>query len=137
MNIEEILLAEEFAKSKNPKKDLTVYYKGLPATKLNADLVKSKKLNDSQVQVLKDLHVERLSIEEQMSATEDSKTLKELFSFWTQNQRELQAAWRFEPNNSFHRFWEVPKCSCPSIDNLERLGTSFKIVNNSCLVHGK
>lgn len=118
------------------KKDLFVYYKGSPVTKLSEHLVKSKKLNASQIKVLKDLHVERLGIEEQMSATEDRADLKQLFKFWTQNQRDLQTAWGFEANDSFHRFWEVPKCTCPYLDNLERLGTPFKIINKSCIVHG-
>lgn len=119
------------------KKDLIVYYKGVPVTKLSEHLVKSKKLNANQIQVLKDLHVERLGIEEQMSACEDRAELKQLFKTWTEIQRRLQTAWGFEANDSFHRFWEVPKCSCNAVmDNLERLGTPFKIVNNECLVHG-
>lgn len=119
-----------------PKKDLFVYYKGVPVTKLNENLVKSKKLNASQIQALKDLHVERLGIEEQMSVTEDRADLKQLFKYWTEVQRRLQTAWGFEANDSFHRFWEVPKCTCPCLDNLERLGTPYQIINESCLVHG-
>jgi len=88
------------------------------------------------VDTLKELHRERLQFEEMMSDTEDPAELKFLFAFWQENQFQLQEAWKFGRNADFHRFWEVPKCTCPRLDNEDMIGTKYCYINGSCSVHG-
>jgi len=48
----------------------------------------------------------------------------------------IQKAYGFEPNADFHRYWERPHCSCPSMDNSDRWGTGYNIIAGNCPVHG-
>jgi len=114
----------------------TVYFNGEPITRLNDALVQQG-ITDEGLEELKRLHQDRLLTEQFMEGTDDPKKLKALFEVWTNIQYSLQMAWGFPEDANYHRFWEVPKCACPPIDNSERLGTPYKIVDSACPIHGE
>lgn len=115
--------------------NLTVVYKGVPKFRLNARLVAQKELTAEEVEVVKLLHTVRLDIEEVMS-TAAKGDLKALYADWYDNQQYLQAAWGFPANDNYIRFWEVPQCTCPKLDNRDSWPHGHYIVNCSCPVHG-
>ena len=51
-------------------------------------------------------------------------------------EQEIQKYFRFEPNLDYFRFWEMPKCSCPVMDNQDMWGTKYKIYSDKCIIHG-
>lgn len=54
----------------------------------------------------------------------------------TELEFELQRLWNFPQDKEFHKYWlSVGHCSCPNLDNLERLGYG-RIINLGCPVHG-
>lgn len=117
--------------------NLTVSYKGRSVLTLNKALVSRQKLTEDDVEKLKELHVQRMDIEASMRRSRSPKTLKKLFAEWTENQFALQRTWKFPEDANFHRFWEVPKCTCPEFDNRDALGTPYRVINRSCPVHGE
>lgn len=112
-----------------------VVYKGEKVTYLNPMLVKRQNLNHEAVERIKALHVQRLSIEDDFQNHKISA--QEYREGWTQLQFELQTAWGFPHNQNFHRFWDMPGCKCPKIDNNDAWPTGHYIVSQSCPVHGK
>ena len=36
---------------------------------------------------------------------------------WEENEYRLQSLWRFPRDPSYHRFWDLPWCKCPKMDN--------------------
>lgn len=48
----------------------------------------------------------------------------------------IQGLFNFDEDARFHRFWEVPKCSCPKMDNADAWGTDYSIVDKNCVLHG-
>jgi len=48
----------------------------------------------------------------------------------------LQTAWQFNRDVTMHRFWDLPGCSCPRMDNEDRRGTRYAVVNPDCPYHG-
>ena len=49
---------------------------------------------------------------------------------------ELQRLWGFPQDKEFHRYWlNIGSCSCPKMDNMDRLGYG-RIINLGCPVHG-
>lgn len=55
----------------------------------------------------------------------------------TETEFTIQKLWKFQPDPNYHRMWfEDPKCSCPNMDNKDRLGTPYKIINEECKLHG-
>lgn len=115
--------------------DLVVTYKGVPKFRLNARLVAQKNLSSDDVEWIKKFHVDRLGIEEVMENA-SHKDLKGLYALWYDNQRTLQEAWKFPLNDNFIRFWNVPQCTCPKMDNEDAYPTGYYTVNSSCPVHG-
>ena len=115
---------------------LTVYYKGKPALRLNERLLESQGVSEEGLENIKALHVHRLDIEAAMRRARSSKRLKELFATWTGLQFDLQAAWGFPLDVNYHKFWRVPKCICPKLDGDDRLGTPYAVRTVGCPIHG-
>lgn len=115
--------------------DFDVVYKGVKVTRLNPRLVAQKNLSEEEVEHIKRLHVVRLEIEDHMREAPEVD-LKALYADWHDNQQYLQEAWKFPKNDNFIRFWEVPRCTCPKMDNEERCGVGHFIVSCNCPVHG-
>ena len=54
----------------------------------------------------------------------------------TELEFELQRLWGFTQDKEFHKYWlSVGSCSCPKMDNMDRLGYG-RIINLGCPVHG-
>lgn len=117
--------------------DLTLYKDGVPVAKLNARLVEKQNLNEREIDQLKRLHFKRSEIFEEMKATDKKEILQKLFKDYTKNEFALQKAWKFNEDENYHRWWEVPKCKCPKLDNEDSYGTSRKIYNGNCPIHGE
>lgn len=87
---------------------------------------------------IKAIHCRRLQLFEEIEAETDQKKLKELAKKITQIDFELQDGWHFERNQSEHTWWfNLPKCSCPKMDNYDRLGTNSNVIDKTCLLHGE
>lgn len=79
----------------------------------------------------------KLSIHEAMLMADNKYTLKTLETAWKSNEYKIQELFHFEKNSDFHRFWEMPKCACPSMDNQELWGTKQTIYSYDCPYHGE
>jgi hypothetical protein len=87
------------------------------------------------------LHVTRYEIctaAEALNPTsaEDNINIRILHANFVDNEFKLQELWGFDRNANFHRFWEFPHCTCPNMDNNDRLGSSYHVIDMSCPVHG-
>ncbi len=114
--------------------DLTVFYE-------NRGIILNKSLLDKQLcwenlGAIKDIHFFKLMLYQMISETEDPKLLKSLVKDITECEYELQKLWKFSIESRFHRFWETPKCQCPTMDNNDWYPTGHYIINNSCPLHG-
>lgn len=103
---------------------------------LNTGLIIQKNMVQKQVDILLQLHKDRFDIEDSMTKSNDVGELGILAEYWHMNQCQLQEAWGFTISRDYHSFWLMPKCSCPILDNKERLGTGNFIIDKDCLIHG-
>lgn len=54
----------------------------------------------------------------------------EQLEFW------LQEAWGFEEDRNMHSYWHrIKGCTCPNLDNLDRRGTTYRVISGSCPWH--
>jgi len=123
-------------------------YPNLTVTRKGKSITISSRLLDKQnawgnLDRLKEIHLMRLSkIDEmeQVASAAPLETRAELLQILskiiTELDFKLQEAWGFDRNARMHRFWELPGCSCPQMDNEERLGTGFHIIDGLCPIHG-
>ena len=57
---------------------------------------------------------------------------------WTELNEEPQDIWGIDRDHEMHRFWEIPGCTCPAQDNMERYGWGKGMVKAShCPIHGE
>ena len=115
--------------------DLTVYLNGKPITRLNGVLAERQKVTKAQLIKLKELHVDRHLIEEQLKEASRVEDIQMLYREWTQIQRLLQMNWNFEVNDNWHPSHRLPHCICGVMDNDERLGTPYRVVTQGCPIH--
>lgn len=128
----------ELITKKDGRLDIKAYeikYKSY-ITYLNPNLLMLRKINKQDFETLKHLHRQQFEVYELMENTDDVQKLKELNKLTTKIQYEMQKAWHFRKNKNRHYWYNVPKCDCPKLDNQERLGTPFRIINQSCIIHG-
>jgi len=89
------------------------------------------------IEKLKEIHIERMKLEEQMENTNDPILLHKFAQKREQIEYRLQKVWGFPEDSNYHRWWEVPKCTCPRLDNLDNYPTKYRNIDLQCPVHGK
>lgn len=105
-------------------------------TVLNPSLLSKQKCTLEDIAALLGLHARKIALFKEMEVAEDfsleayGRELREV-------EYALQRAWGFPQSAKYHRFWEVPRCTCPKMDNEDRYPTGNYVVDEKCLVHGE
>ncbi len=115
--------------------DLTITHYDKPVLALSVALLDRQNAWHN-VEALKEAHQLKLVIMVMMNETDDAEELKSLAQDVQLVEFELQRLWNFPQDAKFHRPWQLPKCSCPSMDNEERWGAGVMVTNANCLLHG-
>jgi hypothetical protein len=102
---------------------------------LNNRLVVNRNLSTETVDKITKLHVLRSYFFDLMEMSEDNLEVRRINKIVTQIEFQLQKLWGFKVDERFHRWFEVPKCSCPKMDNSEYIGTSYRVLNPTCILH--
>ena len=105
---------------------------------LNEALAQKQCITTMGLVSLKVVHKERYRYIKKMAACspDEKEVLRWLAGKITELDRELQKLWSFPVDDNYHRWWEVPHCSCPDLDNRENYGTMYRIINGNCPIHG-
>lgn len=107
--------------------------------KLPMALVEKQELNQEQVDAVKFFQKKREELNDALN-TLDHETypvpFKALVDAWNENEGKLQMAWGFDFDHTMQRWFNIPKCTCPKLDNEERLGTVHRIIMEGCPCHG-
>ena len=119
-----------------PNHPCAVIHEGKVISYLNPNLIKKNGVTILEVARIKELHCNKYKIFQQMEATDDPKLLKHYANIVEVLEFELQKHWHFVQNTMMHRWFDVPKCKCPKMDNEERMGTKFRIFSADCPIHG-
>ena len=108
--------------------------KDIMKTKINETLAETQNITDRQRKNLDNLYIQLDTLlQSAPSRTDKANILKEL----TELEFQLQENWNFPKNINHHKYqYFLEDCECPIIDNLERLGTPYKIANQKCPYHG-
>lgn len=104
---------------------------------LNTNLIEKQQVPSEKVEALKFTH-ELLDFIDYLSESMSEKKIYEqkfLARMRIAIEYDQQNLWGFEQNSTFHRFFDFPKCSCPNMDNRERLGTPYKVYSQDCIIH--
>jgi hypothetical protein len=104
---------------------------------LNQNLISRQGLSDIDVDMIKKLHIVRGCYCNLIENIDDKEDLKSIRDIITQIDFKLQELWNFPQDVIYHRFWELPKCDCPKLDNIDTYGTGHRYINTNCVFHGE
>jgi len=114
---------------------LTVKFDGVPLFILNKRLLDMQNCWEN-LEDIKEVHELKFLFQEMMKLEKDLEMLRSLAADITECEFELQRLWKFSLDANYHRFWIVPKCECPRMDNEDRYPHGHYIINLSCPIHG-
>ena len=109
---------------------------GNPMGRLNRVLVEKQDISEEAQRKIIRSHVALNKVYDQMSLTANPEKLRRLAKRVTRIEFIQQDLWKFGRDENFHNWYEVPGCKCPKMDNRERKGTKYGIVNCGCPIHG-
>lgn len=104
---------------------------------LNPVMVEKQGLSRKEQLKIIVLHEEKNRLIGEMRDATDNEKIRELADRITEVEYSLQKSWGFQLDANYHRWYDLPHCSCPKVDNEERWGTSQPgIYNADCIIHG-
>ncbi len=103
---------------------------------INSILVANQGLDLDTVSKINKLHRVRNCYLTLMDEFNDKGNLRHFSNIITQIDFQLQKLWKFKEDSAYHRFWELPKCDCPKMDNIDTYGTGHRYINPNCILHG-
>ena len=116
--------------------DLTVYHNNKPILRLNGTLAERQGITKEQLERLKESHVDRYLIEQQLEQASRVEDIQMLYQEWTRLSFLQQKLWGLPEDANFHPSHRLSKCSCgATMDNDERLGTPYRVVVSGCPIH--
>lgn len=104
-------------------------------TRLNQRLAERQNVSDKQLEALQLSHQLRWMLFETAKQQTDPLKLRLLANVFESLESEQQKLWNFDVNKDFHRFFDFPGCTCPKMDNAERIGTPYHIYSANCPIH--
>jgi len=123
---------------KDLKKHYAVYYKNKLSLYLSPHLAIKNDLGIKDLKKIRRIHIKRLRLFDEIESESDVTKLHELANDLEKIEYELQKAWKLNLDSNFHSWWfRAPKCTCPKLDNKERIGTGLFIIDRKCLLHGE
>ena len=118
------------------EQDLTVYHNDKPILRLNGNLAERQGIPKEALTKLKESHVDRYLIEQQLEQASRVEDINMLFKEWTRINFLQQRLWGFPEDSNYHPSHRLSKCSCgATMDNDERLGTPYRVVVRGCPIH--
>lgn len=117
---------------------------GAYITTLNGSMIVEQNISDDALTKLKDSHVMRdillrgmeQSLEPNLKQSLDTSViLRQYAKLHAELENLQQELWGFGANADFHRWFDLPGCTCPLLDNQDRIGSSQRIINTECPIH--
>lgn len=100
-----------------------------------------KKISDIQFRNIRQLQCMAKEINIMLENAVDDKAKPEVIvvlnRLLTQTECALQTLWEIPVNTKWHSYWlKNERCTCPRLDNYERMGVGDFIYDITCPVHG-
>ena len=101
-------------------------------------MIARQKVNEEQVLQIIKLQKKRNSLCVKIEAAmSDPPICDALLEKWTENEYKLQDLWGFDRDSRYHKFWEIPSCQCPKMDNDDAYPTGYYTISGACKLHGR
>lgn len=106
---------------------------------INLHLLRKQKA-ECNLDKIVDLYITKNSIFEKMQELEPipkNKIKLIMLSYESiEVEKKLQYLWNFAYNENYFRFWEIPHCTCSSLENRDNYPTGPYWYSQDCIIHG-
>ncbi len=104
---------------------------------LNKELLIRQGVTEEQEKNILKIHKKLEKLKKNIMYSPEKKEAKDILNTLRELEYKLQENWNFPKDDNYHYHWlDLPFCSCPKMDNRERIGTGFYIYNTKCPYHG-
>ena len=84
---------------------------------INKQLAKHRNLSNETIKDITSCQKYRSNIIALMKSCGDKDNLRQLYQDWVEIEYKLQELWGFSKDPKRHKFWNLPQCTCPKMDN--------------------
>lgn len=97
---------------------------------LNKQLLEKQGIDEEGEKLILSLHEQLQDVLHRPKAYENPVDLIEDLEYCLQN------AWKFGRDRDKHSWWmEIKGCTCPRMENLDRCGTTYRVISGNCPWH--
>ena len=109
----------------------------IPALKytVNKNILSRQNISHADMIKLQRFYKEKLLLEAYINITDISR-MKDFANFWFENEKRIQNALKFQDNDNFIKFWELPHCICDPELNEAKYPSGNYYINEYCPLHG-
>lgn len=113
----------------------SIIYKGEIVSYVNVSLLLRQNCMENLSQI-RELHLKRLILYDKIREETDTLFLRNLAEEAMEIEYQLQDLWNFCRDTNYIKFWTIPKCGCPCLDNEDRYPYGYYVVSSDCVLHG-
>ena len=103
---------------------------------VNLSLAEVRGLSYDDIRIVETLHKVRDRIHKKLKA-EEAEPTPAVAKFLEDIEETLGEIWFGKADLSYYKFWKVPKCTCPKIDNADIDPSGAYYYSIDCPLHGK
>lgn len=107
---------------------------------INLELAQRQNLSEDEVFKIEQLHYSRKLLHDaiaQAIAAGNKSVARAIAKALPEIELELQKLWKFKQDIGYYKFWYVPECHCPKMDNEDAFPRGHYVINLSCPIHGE
>ena len=116
---------------------LTVVFPDGTKTFINPHLLAKQGVSDDNLTLIRHSHVYKWQLYKEMEEAHNPHDLQVIAKKVEQLEFYQQELWGFPKNACYHKFWNMPQCECPALDNSELYGTGQRVYADFCPIHGQ
>ena len=102
---------------------------------VNLSLAKKYGLSRDSIIMISSLHQQRQLIFDALESGEFLPSTR-INNMLESIEESLQLLWFNRVDLNYYRFWDIPKCGCPKMDNSDRYPYGNYIISEGCKFHG-
>ena len=105
-------------------------------TSVNLSLAEERGLSYDDIRIIETLQKVRDRIHKKLK-TKEAEPTTTVAKFLEEIEETLGEIWFGKADLSYYKFWEVPRCICPKIDNEDIYPSDSYYYSMGCPLHGK
>jgi hydroxymethylpyrimidine pyrophosphatase-like HAD family hydrolase len=112
-----------------------VFFNGELIHQISKNRIIEKNINDYELEDIKDAYIKEHLLALRLKNTYDIEKVDEIVKKHFILFKRFQQLYHYNLNINYYRFWELPKCSCPKLENIKLIGENKRIISPQCVLH--